>query len=98
MFACAAGHMLSGRVWAALPSGRSCGQQHTNQQRLLVLLQVREKEADIDALITPIEEMYSLLLRYEVWPSCWPATVHTRGRASGLQWLCHAAALVAAGA
>lgn len=34
-----------------------------------MLLQVREKEADIDALITPIEEMYSLLLRYEVRPS-----------------------------
>lgn len=31
-------------------------------------MQIREKEADIDALITPIEEMYSLLLRYEVIP------------------------------
>ena len=29
-------------------------------------LQIRQKEADIDALITPIEDMYSLLLRYEV--------------------------------
>ncbi len=29
-------------------------------------LQVREKEADIDALISPIEDMYALLLRYEV--------------------------------
>jgi hypothetical protein len=36
---------------------------------VVLLLQVREKEADIDALITPIEEMYSLLLRYEVRPS-----------------------------
>lgn len=32
----------------------------------LLTLQIREKEADIDALITPIEDMYSLLLRYEV--------------------------------
>jgi hypothetical protein len=32
---------------------------------VLVLLQIRE-ESDIDALITPIEDMYSLLLRYEV--------------------------------
>jgi hypothetical protein len=34
------------------------------------VLQIREKEADIDVLITPIEDMYSLLLRYEVmrWP------------------------------
>jgi dynein heavy chain, axonemal len=31
-----------------------------------VLKEVREKEADIDNLITPIEEMYGLLLRYEV--------------------------------
>jgi hypothetical protein len=30
------------------------------------LLQVREKEADIDSMIAPIEDMYSLLLRYEV--------------------------------
>eukprot|EP00878_Enallax_costatus_P041459 GHUV01048245.1.p1 GENE.GHUV01048245.1~~GHUV01048245.1.p1 ORF type:complete len:369 (+),score=142.53 GHUV01048245.1:96-1202(+) len=30
------------------------------------LNEVREKEADIDTLITPIEDMYSLLLRYEV--------------------------------
>lgn len=28
--------------------------------------QVREKESNIDSLITPIEEMYALLLRYEV--------------------------------
>jgi hypothetical protein len=28
--------------------------------------QVREKEADIDTYIAPIEDMYSLLLRYEV--------------------------------
>lgn len=28
--------------------------------------QVRGKEADIDAQIAPIEDMYSLLLRYEV--------------------------------
>jgi len=32
----------------------------------LLTPQIREKEADIDALITPIEDMYSLLLRYEV--------------------------------
>ena len=31
-----------------------------------VLKEVREKEADIDNLINPIEEMYALLLRYEV--------------------------------
>jgi hypothetical protein len=29
-------------------------------------MQVREKEADIDTLILPIEDMYALLLRYEV--------------------------------
>lgn len=44
------------------------GQQSTMLTPLLrnTLPQIREKEADIDALITPIEEMYSLLLRYEV--------------------------------
>uniref|UniRef100_A0A383W453 AAA+ ATPase domain-containing protein n=1 Tax=Tetradesmus obliquus TaxID=3088 RepID=A0A383W453_TETOB len=31
-----------------------------------VLNEVREKEADIDSMIAPIEDMYSLLLRYEV--------------------------------
>ena len=31
-----------------------------------VLAEVREKESDIDSLVTPIEEMYALLLRYEV--------------------------------
>lgn len=36
-------------------------------------VQIREKEADIDVLITPIEDMYSLLLRYEVRGSCWAA-------------------------
>jgi hypothetical protein len=30
------------------------------------VLQVRDKEADIDSMIAPIEDMYSLLLRYEV--------------------------------
>jgi dynein heavy chain len=30
------------------------------------LKEVREKEANIDGLITPIEDMYALLLRYEV--------------------------------
>ena len=30
------------------------------------MLQVREKEADLDSLIGPIEEMYALLRRYEV--------------------------------
>jgi len=29
-------------------------------------MQIREKEADIDTLINPIEDMYALLLRYEV--------------------------------
>ena len=29
-------------------------------------LQLREKEADSDALIGPVEEMYALLRRYEV--------------------------------
>jgi hypothetical protein len=32
----------------------------------LPVLQVRDKEADIDSMIAPIEDMYSLLLRYEV--------------------------------
>ena len=31
-----------------------------------VLKEVREKESEIDNLIGPIEEMYGLLLRYEV--------------------------------
>ena len=31
-----------------------------------VLAEVREKESDIDSLVTPIEDMYALLLRYEV--------------------------------
>lgn len=30
------------------------------------MMQVREKEANIDNLINPIEEMYALLVRYEV--------------------------------
>ena len=30
------------------------------------LLQVREKEANVDNLINPIEDMYALLMRYEV--------------------------------
>ena len=34
--------------------------------RLPLSPQVREKESNIDGLITPIEEMYGLLLRYEV--------------------------------
>lgn len=29
-------------------------------------LQIREKEANVDNLINPIEDMYSLLMRYEV--------------------------------
>jgi hypothetical protein len=33
-------------------------------------VQIREKEVDIDVLITPIEDMYNLLLRYEVRGSC----------------------------
>ena len=38
--------------------------------------QVREKESNIDSLITPIEDMYALLLRYEVGAA---------GRAGGVQ-------------
>jgi hypothetical protein len=44
------------------------------------VLQVRDKEADIDSMIAPIEDMYSLLLRYEVGVGtssriqCHPAT------------------------
>lgn len=30
------------------------------------MLQIREKEANVDNLINPIEDMYSLLMRYEV--------------------------------
>lgn len=30
------------------------------------LMQIREKEANVDNLINPIEDMYSLLMRYEV--------------------------------
>eukprot|EP00983_Pelagomonas_calceolata_P097117 1158208-Pelagomonas_calceolata.AAC.37 len=33
---------------------------------MAVLKEVREKESEIDNLIGPIEEMYALLLRYEV--------------------------------
>ena len=29
-------------------------------------MQIREKEANVDNLINPIEDMYSLLMRYEV--------------------------------
>jgi dynein heavy chain, axonemal len=36
------------------------------QQRAHGLLQVRDKEANIDNLINPIEDMYALLTRYEV--------------------------------
>ena len=32
----------------------------------LHFLQIREKEANVDNLINPIEDMYSLLMRYEV--------------------------------
>jgi hypothetical protein len=38
---------------------------------MAVLEEVRGKEANIDALIGPIEEMYALLLRYEVGPCGW---------------------------
>ncbi len=31
-----------------------------------IRLQIREKEANVDNLINPIEDMYSLLMRYEV--------------------------------
>lgn len=48
-------------VWLALTNASLLG------------VQIREKEADIDVLITPIEDMYSLLLRYEVRGSCWAA-------------------------
>lgn len=49
----------------------------------LCVLQVREKEADIDSMIAPIEDMCSLLLRYEVSDPnqirhvapAWPANV-----------------------
>lgn len=33
---------------------------------MAVLKEVREKESEIDNLIGPIEEMYALLMRYEV--------------------------------
>lgn len=33
---------------------------------MAVLKEVREKESEIDNLIGPIEEMYGLLMRYEV--------------------------------
>ncbi len=36
------------------------------QKQHLVCLQLREKEAESDALIGPVEEMYALLRRYEV--------------------------------
>lgn len=32
----------------------------------VLCLQIREKEANVDNLINPIEDMYSLLMRYEV--------------------------------
>jgi dynein heavy chain len=35
------------------------------------LTEVREKEADVEALIAPIEDMYGLLLRYEVRGGGW---------------------------
>ena len=36
------------------------------QKQHLVCLQLREKEAEADGLIGPVEEMYALLRRYEV--------------------------------
>lgn len=33
---------------------------------LCCIMQIREKEANVDNLINPIEDMYSLLMRYEV--------------------------------
>ena len=39
----------------------------TSQQlKSICFLQIREKEANVDNLINPIEDMYSLLMRYEV--------------------------------
>ena len=32
-------------------------------------VQIREREADLDGFMAPIEEMYALLRRYQVWPS-----------------------------
>lgn len=45
---------------AAVTPGAPCAPRHVTTP------QVREKESNIDSLITPIEEMYALLLRYEV--------------------------------
>ena len=42
-----------------------------------VLKEVREKESEIDNLIGPIEEMYGLLLRYEVRSHAWLALALT---------------------
>jgi len=41
---------------------------------MAVLKEVREKESEIDNLIGPIEEMYALLLRYEVRRAWWGAS------------------------
>jgi hypothetical protein len=53
-------------VWLVLSCWPLYQVRATDKQLLLDVLQIREKEADIDVLITPIEDMYSLLLRYEV--------------------------------
>jgi predicted DNA-binding protein len=65
----------------------SCPRAHTFTSSLTrtPTMQVREKEADIDAHITPIEDMYSLLLRYEVRmrQSC---SSELSARAAGGHW------------
>jgi hypothetical protein len=43
---------------------------------MAVLREVRDKEADIDTLIGPIEEMYALLTRYEVCARTRLSNVH----------------------
>jgi hypothetical protein len=42
------------------------GASELNQDEDLCCVQVREKEADSDGLIGPVEDMYALLGRYEV--------------------------------
>lgn len=49
---------------------------------------MREKESNIDSLITPIEEMYGLLLRYEVRLDAIFAVKCRRSSATGCRQAC----------
>ena len=49
----------------------SCTEYEACADGHLVVAQVREREAEIDGVIGPIEDMYGLLARYEVRSKAW---------------------------